>query len=100
MAIQFCRGSAMIANRHFKNNIIFASENECGALTMENVTYSDFMQIARHAIMFRILTNATFAHARNSAGSTFSSLVSVSGTFLQNTLESLTRQLLIYSMIF
>ena len=98
--MQFCSGSAIITNRHYKNSVICASENGCGALTMENVTYSDFMKIMKNAIMLRMLTRATFAHARNSAGSTFSSLVSVSGPFLQNTLESLTRQLLIDSMIF
>ena len=100
MATHFCSGSAIIANRHYKNSVILASENGCGALTMENVTYSDFMKMMKNAILRRMLTRATFAHAQNSAGSTFSSLVSVSSTFPQNMLESLTRQLLLDSTIF
>ena len=50
--------------------------------------------------MLRMPTRATFAHTQNSAGSTFSSLVSVSRPFLRNVLESLTRQVILDSIIF
>ena len=100
MATHFCSGSAILANRHDKNSVILASENGCGALTMENVTYSDFMKMMKNEFLRIMLTRATFAHAHNSAGSSFSCLVNVSSTSPQYMLESVTRQLLLDSTIF
>ena len=95
MATQLCSGRAIIVNKHYKNSVIVASGNGCGALTMENVAYYDFMKMMQNAIVLRMRTRATFAHARNTAGSTFFALVTVSSLFLQNMLGSLTRQLLL-----
>ena len=65
MAKKTSSGSAIIAIRHYKNNAFLIAEFACGALTMENVAYSDLMKMMKDAIMLRMHTRATFAHARN-----------------------------------
>ena len=82
----------MIAIRHYKNNAFLIARNARDALTMENVAYSDFMKMLKNKNVPRTLTRGTFAHTRNSAGIVIHCLVAVPSPFLQNTLESLTRQ--------
>ena len=100
MATRFCSDSAIIANRHCKNSCVIASENWCGALTMENVAYSDSTKMLENKNVLRTLTRSTFAHTRNSAGFTIHCLVAVSRKVLQNTLESLTREWILDSTMF
>ena len=87
-----CSGSAIIAIRHYNNNVFLIAENARDVLTMENVAYSDFMKTLKNTNVPRTFTRGTFAHTRNSAGFTFHSLVTVPSPFLQNTLESIIRQ--------
>ena len=70
------------------------AEFACGALTMENVAYSDSTKMLENKNVLRTLTRGTFAHTRNSAGFTIHCLapVAVSRKVLQNTLESSTRK--------
>ena len=92
MAKTTCSGRAIIAIRHYKNNAFLIAEFACGALTMENVAYSDLTKMLEHKNVLKTLTRGTFAHTRNRAGFTIHCLVAVSLQVLQNTLESLTRQ--------
>ena len=89
-----------IALRHYKDNAFFIAEFACGALTMENVTYSDSTQILENNNVLRTLTRSTFAHTRNSAGFTTHCLVAVPSQVLLNTLESLTREWILDSTMF
>ena len=45
VAMNFCSGVAIIANKPYKNNTFFMSEMKCAPLTMENVTYSEIMKM-------------------------------------------------------
>ena len=53
MSTQFCNGSAILANRHYKHIVFGTSENGCGALTLENITYPDCMEIMKNTISGR-----------------------------------------------
>ena len=77
-----CSGSAILAIRHYKSNAFLIAENACDALTMENVTYSDFMKIMKNENVLRTYTRNIFAHTQNSSGFTIHSLVNVSGIFI------------------
>ena len=44
---KYCSGSAIIAIRHYKSNAFLIAENACDALTMENLTYADVMEIMK-----------------------------------------------------
>ena len=77
-----------IAIRHYKNNAFLIAEFACGALTMENVGYSNSTEMLENKNALRTLARGTFAHTRNSAGFTIHCLVAVSRKVLQNTLES------------
>ena len=81
-ATKSCSGKAILAIRHYKNNACFVVENACDALTMENVAYSDFMEIMKNENVLRTLTRSIFAHTQNSSGITIHSLVKVSGIFM------------------
>ena len=100
MATPFCSDSAILTNRHYKSNAFLTPEHGRGPPTMENVAYSDFVKMMKNANLLRMLTRATSVPTPNSAGSTFSSLAAVSSPFLQNVLESLTRHVLLDSIIF
>ena len=82
----------IIAIRHYKSNAFLIAEFACGALTMENVAYSDSTKMLENKNVLRTLSRVTFAHTRNSAGFTIHCLVTVPSGVLQNTLESLTRK--------
>ena len=90
----------IIAIRHYKNNAFLIAEFACGALTMENVTYSDSMKMLENKNVLRTLTRSTFSHTRNSAGFTIHCLVGVSRNVLQNALESITRKWILDSTMF
>ena len=92
MAKKTCSGSVIIEIRYYKNSAFLIAEFACGALTMENVAYSDSTKMLENKNVLRTLTRGTFAHTRNSAGFTIHCLVAVSRKVLQNTLESLTRE--------
>ena len=92
MATKSCSGSAILAIRHYKNYAFGMTENAHGPQTMENVAYSDFAKMLKNKNVHRTLTRSIFTHARNKAGFTIHSLVAAPSPFLQNVLESLTRQ--------
>ena len=77
-----CSGKAILAIRHYKNNAFVIAENACDALTMENVTYSDFMKIVKNENVLRTNTRSIFAYTQNSSGFTIHSLVKVSYIFV------------------
>ena len=83
-----------------KNNAFLIAEFACGALTMENVAYSDSTKMLENKNVLRTFTRGTFAHTRNSAGFITHCLVAVPSQVLQNTLESLTRKLILNSTMF
>ena len=80
-------------NPALQKHCFFITEFVCGALTMENIAYSDSTKMLENDNVLRMLTRSTFAHTRNSAGFTIHCLVAVSRKVLQNTLGSLTRNL-------
>ena len=82
----------MIAIRHYKNNAFLIAEFARGALTLENVAYSDSTKMLENKNVLRTFTRGTFAHTRNSAGFKIHCLVAVSRKVLLNTLESFTRE--------
>ena len=90
----------IIVIRHYKNNAFVIAEFACGALTMENVAYSDSTKMLENKNVLKMPTRGTFAHTRNSAGFTIHCLVAVSNHVLQKSLESLTRTLILHSTMF
>ena len=100
MSNQSCSGSTIIANIHYKNNAFVMMQHVRGILTMENVTYSDFMKMMENDNVLRMLTRDTIVHTPNSAISTFHYLVSMPSLFLNNMPESFTKQWIQYSTMF
>ncbi len=100
MSNKSCSGSTIIANIHYKHNAFVMMQHARGILTMENVTYSDFMKMMENDNVSRMLTRDTIVHTPNSARSTFHSLVSTPSSCLNNMLESITRQLIQDSTMF
>ena len=62
-----------------KKQCFFIAEDACDALTMENVTYSDFMKIMKNENVLRTHTRSIFAYTQNSSGFTIHYLVCASG---------------------
>ena len=78
----------IIAIRHYKNNAFLIAEFACGALTMENVAYSDFIKIEENEHVLITHARSTFVHASNNAGFAFHSVAAARSSFCENVLET------------
>ena len=92
VANKSCSGSTIIVNRHYKHNAFGMPQHARCILTMENVAYSDFMKMTKNDNVLTMFTRDTIVHTPNSAISTCHSLVSMPSLFLNNMLQSRTKQ--------
>ena len=90
----------MFCKKHYKTWAIFEAQITRVAVTMVNVTYSDFMKMNKITNMLISFTRDTFPHDPNHARSTIHSAVAAPCTLLQNLLVSHTRQWFQHSCVF